>query len=145
MERNRQGLSLLELIFAATILGIATLYLLQLYVGGVRITQATFDEVAATSYASDVLEQLQSAEADLLPETGSASSADGTLRNGASIPGGLAGPFYLEELPSGLEATLTITTPSTGLRRAVVQVTRPGGKGPKLTVTLETLMEQVRR
>lgn len=101
---------------------------------GTGAARTSLDEVAATGWLTDLVEQIEAASPRALPETVELSSADGWLADGASLPGGIV--LHLPQLPRGLVATLAIDTPAPGLRRV-----RATARRGTLDVRIETLVE----
>jgi len=142
VRATRSGNTLLEITIAVGVLGLAIVPLLGMFTGGVQVTRSTLDEVLATSYSTDVLEQLEVVGASRLPEMSRISTLDGTLRDGAMIPGGSSGPFHLAAVPDGVMVTARISTPTKGVRRIVVDATPRGRGQAPFAVRLESSIEE---
>lgn len=140
--------SLVETALAAVLMGVVLLPLLGMMSEGTRLSRSSLDEVLGASFAADVLEQIAAAGADgLLPEA-TLSTRAGTLVDGAPVPGSRWARFHLAPVPHGLEATLSLSSPRGGIRRAEVLVTRTRTRaGPvdrsaiPLSIRMVTLVE----
>ena len=145
MSRNAQGtaaFTLTETVLAMAILGAAIVPILGMLSQGARVTRSTLDEVLATSFATDVLEQVELSGAADLPTSARLTTADGQLHDGTAIPGGRGAVFHLAPAPAGVALALTFTTPAPGLRKITLRAWRSDGGGPPLALELETLVEE---